>query len=130
MCPYPGNDHSIQPSDSVDMLYLDYGPLMKLMQERKWVLSPHVVSVKNNAAKANVFSTPDGFLIPVVYGKQQSIQVSILLLVIPERFECLAYYPGMGKPVEITYVKENDKIIVDMDLIRGCGMLLLKTTKL
>ncbi len=130
MCPFPGNDHSIQPSDSVDRFYLDYGPLLKLMQERKWVLSPHVVSVENNAAKANVFSTPDGYLVPVVYGKQQKIQVSILLPVIPEKFKCLAYYPGIEKPVEITYVKEKDKIKVDMDLVRGCGMLLLKTINL
>lgn len=130
MCPFPENDHSIRPSDSVDRIYLDYGPLMKLMRERKWVLSPHVVSVKNNAAKANIFSTPDGYLIPVVYGKQQKIQVSILLPVIPEKFKCLVYYPGIEKPVEIAYMKEKDKIIVDMDLVRGCGMLLLKTTKL
>ena len=130
MCPFPGSDHSIQPGDSVDKLYLDYGPLMKLMKERKWVLSAHVISVKNNAAKANVFSTPGGYLFPLVYGKQQKIQVSILLPVTPGKFKCLAYYPGMEKPIEITYTKEKDKIIVDMDLVRGCSMLLLQTTKL
>ncbi len=130
MCPFPGNDHSVHPADSVDRFYLDYGPLMKLMQKRKWVLSPHVVSVKNNAAKANVFSTPEGYLIPVVYGKQQKIEVSIHLPVTPEKMKCLIYYPGIEKPIEMVYLKENDKIIVDLDLVRGCGMVLLKTTAL
>ncbi len=128
MCPFPGSDHSLQPEDSVDKLYLDYGHLLKLMKERKWVLSPHVVSVKNNDAKANVYSTPAGYLIPVVYGKQDKVQVSLQLPGNPENLKCLVFYPGQNTPTEISYKKEEDKIVVNMDLVRGCAMLLFKTT--
>jgi len=126
MCPYPGNDHSLEPSDAVDQYYLDYGPMMKLMQKRKWVLSPHPVSVKNNLARANIFSTPEGFIVPVVYGKQRSIQVSVQTPGLAEKLKCLVFYPGVKKPVEINYKKDRGAIVVDMELIRGCGMLLLK----
>lgn len=128
MCPYPGNDHSLESSDSVKQFYRDYAPLMKLMRKRKWVLSPHVVSVKNNAAKANVFSTPDGYVIPVVYGRQQKVQVAITLPLTPGKLKCFVSYPGIETPAEVSYTEENNKITVDMDLIRGCGMLQLKTT--
>ncbi|MEO6288686.1 MAG: hypothetical protein ABIO76_02125 [Ginsengibacter sp.] len=128
MCPFPGNDHSVHPDEAVDKFYLDYGPLMQLMQERKWVLSPHVVGVKSNAAKANIFSIPGGYLIPVVYGKQQKIQLTVDLPLTPEKVKCLIYYPGIKNPIETHCVKENGKLRMDVDLIRGCGMILLKTS--
>jgi hypothetical protein len=72
MAPFPGNDHSILPGKWVNQQYLDYGPLMKLMNNAKWVLKPHVISVKNRRAKANIFKVPQGYVVPVVYGGNAS----------------------------------------------------------
>lgn len=129
MCPFPGNDHSIRPNDAVDLYYLEYGPLMKLIKERKWVLLPEVVSVTDDAAKANVFSTPDGYVVPVVYGKQQRVQVSVRIPDIPKNLSCLVYYPGVKEPVELPFEKVIDKVVLDVDLLRGCGVIVLKEKK-
>lgn len=126
MCPYPGNDHSIQPSDTVDAYYLQYGPLMKLMQQRKWILSANPVSVKNDAAKANIFSVPEGYLIPVVYGKEKKVQLSIRPPAIFDNMKCLVYYPGSNAPLELDFQENGDLIIINVDLNRGCGMVVLK----
>ena len=57
MCPFPGNDHALQPDSMVDKLYLDYGPLMNQLKEKKWVLKPGIIRVKDDKAKVNIFKT-------------------------------------------------------------------------
>jgi hypothetical protein len=127
MCPFPGNDHSIQPDKEADKFYLDYGPLMQLIKERKWVLAPHVIDVEKNMAKANVFEIPLGYAIPVVYGKAEKAIITIRLPGIIKKFKCSVYYPGIEKPVDLKYKQLAETIIVDVPLIRGCGMVMLKT---
>ena len=126
MCPFPGNDHSIQPDPEVDQFYLDYGPLMRLMQNRTWVLIPHVVTVENNLAKANIFKIPEGYSIPVVYGEANQVRVKIAnIKEINNQTTCSAYYPGKEMPVELKMSKIGNIRQVDVPLERGCAMLKL-----
>ena len=77
MCPFPGNDHSIMPDSLVDGYYIEYAPLLRLMRGREWVLKPHVITVEKDMARANLFSVPGGWVIPVVYGREDRVKVRI-----------------------------------------------------
>ena len=44
--PFPGNDHSVLPSEANDRLYLDYGPLFNALRGRTWLLKPGVVEMQ------------------------------------------------------------------------------------
>ena len=126
MCPFPGNDHSIGPDPEVDRYYLDYGPLMKLMQSKQWVLEPHAVSAENYLAKVNMFQIPDGYSIPVVYGKSEKVCVKIANVGgLNKKTICTAYHPGKETPIELTMSKKGNFWYVDVPLERGCAMLKL-----
>ena len=130
MCPFPNNDHSISQSPDVDRFYEDYGPLMKLMQGREWVLKPHVISVRDGLARVNLFKIKGGYSIPLVYGRQDQVEV---VLDDPdglkEGFKCLAWYPGSGIPVIIEYRKTGKRFILNVPLVRGCAMLEVKNNE-
>ena len=124
MCPYPGNDHSIHPDDEIDQLYLDYGPLMKLMQSRQWVLEAHAVSVEDNLAKTNIFKIPGGYSIPVVYGEESRVRVKIANIEgLNSQTTCVAYHPGKETPVELQLLKTGKTWYIDVPLVRGCAMI-------
>ncbi len=126
MCPFPGNDHSIQPDPEVDQIYLEYGPLMHLMQNRTWVLESHAVSVENNLAKANIFKIPEGYSVPVVYGEGAQVRVKVgNLNGLNDKTTCSAYYPGKETPSELKLVKDGNAWYADVPLERGCAMIKL-----
>ena len=126
MCPFPENDHAILPDEEIEKLYMDYGPLMRLMQSRRWVLEPHAVSVENNLAKANMFKIPDGYSIPVVYGEADVVRVKIANLEgLNQNSVCEVYYPGKDTPVVLKLNKNGSGWAVDVPLERGCAMLKL-----
>ena len=130
MCPFPNNDHSITQSPDVDQFYLDYGPLMKLMQGREWVLKPHVIVVKDQLAKVNIFKIKGGYSIPVVYGKRDIIEVKLNDLDgLKDRFSFQAWHPGSEKPVDMKYVKQGNSITLNVPLKRGCAMVYLKNNE-
>ena len=130
MCPFPGNDHSIKPDPVAEQFYLDYGPLMKLMQNSQWVLEPHAVSVENNLAKVNMFKIPEGYSIPVVYGEADKVRLKIANIKgLSKRTTCAAYYPGKEIPVELKLSKKENAWYVDVPLERGCTMLKLTTQR-
>ena len=127
MCPFPNNDHSITPSQDVDKYYLDYGPLMKLMEGRKWVLQPHVVTAKEGLAKVNIFKIKGGYSVPVMYGEKSEVEIVLRDLDgIKEGFTCKAYYPGQENPVVLKYKINGNIITLDVPLVRGCAMLYLE----
>ena len=128
MCPFPGNDHSIQPDAEVDRFYLDYGPLMQWMKSRQWVLEPHVISVENDLAKANIFKIPDGYSIPVVYGESDRVRVRLSNIHdLNRQTTCLAYHPGKERPVAVNLSKAGKDWYIDVPLERGCAMIKLTT---
>lgn len=127
MCPFPGNDHSIHPSPDIDKLYLEYGPAMIAMKERKWVLEPHVIRVSDNAAKANIFSVPNGFFVPVVYAREgvQKVAVTISHKDAGEINSCVVYHPGKDEATELTFQRTGNSITLDVPIERGCGIVVL-----
>ncbi|MDP4249230.1 MAG: hypothetical protein Q8918_03865 [Bacteroidota bacterium] len=127
MCPYPANDHSIRPDSAVDNYYVEYAPLLRLLQGRTWVLKPHVVSVENNLAKVNIFETPEGYVIPVVYGKADRIRVVVdeakmsLNGRAPGVYE--AWYPGVQNARVLSPERKGNRIYLEIPMIRGCAMI-------
>lgn len=126
MCPFPANDHSIMPDTLVDGYYIDYAPLLRLLRGRKWVLKPHVISVEHNLAKVNLFETPDGYVIPIVYGRADHVRVMIdegklnrpgLRAAIYK-----AWHPGKGNPPSLSPIRKGNMTYLDVPLVRGCAM--------
>jgi hypothetical protein len=124
MAPFPGNDHSITPGEWVDRQYLDYGPLMDAMRGRKWVLTPHAVTVESGTAKANLFKTPMGYVVPVTFGGAAAEAVIEVRGVQATHAEVL--HPGSAewRPLNIAGGTKDARRIT-VPLRRGCAMLRL-----
>lgn len=129
MCPFPGNDHSLRPSEWVDKQYIDYGPLMTAMRGRKWVLEPYAVSVPQGNAKANIFEVPVGFVVPVVYaGDAGNVRVVLRnKKVVNETLPVYAIHPGTDQPAVVRTSKGADSLTLDVPVKRGCAMVTLFT---
>jgi hypothetical protein len=123
MCPYPANDHSIGPDRLVDSYYMAYAPLMNQMRGREWVLTPHAVAVDNNLAKANLFRTAEGYVVPVVYGKEKQVRVVVRA---SSMTTCEAWYPGKSKGVPLKAKVKGDQLILDVPLENGCAMVTIR----
>jgi hypothetical protein len=126
MCPYPGNDHSILPDAQVDGYYSDYGPLLRLLNGRKWVLKSHVIKTENNLAKVNLFEIQGGYVVPVVFGKTDHVRVIIdegkINLHGQRASSYKAWHPGKDKTVLLSPVRKRNLTYLDVPLVRGCAM--------
>ena len=127
MAPFPGNDHSILPGVWTDQQYLEYGPMLSAMKNRKWVLEPHCIEIRDGLAKVNLFEVPSGYLVPVVFGYDEK-PVTIVLQNIEglESVKCEALYPGEEIPASIHSFYENGKLTIEAPLQRGCAMIKVK----
>lgn len=127
MCPFPGNDHSLRPSEWVDKVYLDYGPLMTLMRGKKWVLEPHVVRVPDGDAKANLFEVPRGVIVPVVYAENTDFVKVVLQSskLFDGEFNAQVVHPGAAGAVPAAVTREAGVMKLDVPVKRGCGMVQL-----
>ena len=124
--PFPGNDHTIRPSEAVDKWYLDYGPLLDLMRGKKWVLEAHAIKVEGSAI-ANLFEVPGGYVAPVMLGgKAESVRLIIrkpaMLKKWPATPVIQAYYPGSDGFETLTGTVKGDLLHVTVPLQRGCAM--------
>lgn len=124
--PFPGNDHTLQPSESVDKWYLDYGLLMDQMRGKKWVLEPHAITIEGNA-KANLFEVPNGYVAPVMLGgKTESIRLIVRKPSTLKKWPAIpavqAFYPGIDQPVTLTGTVKGDQLHLTVPLQRGCAM--------
>jgi hypothetical protein len=126
MCPFPGNDHALQPDSMVDRLYLDYGPLMNQLKEKRWVLKPGIVRVKENKAKVNIFKTTIGYAMPVVYGEGEFVTIVLNDAELAKgNFICKAYQPGINNPVNLRYKQKGNVVEMEVPLVRGAAMVTL-----
>ena len=126
MAPFPGNDHSLTPSPWVDQEFLTYGPLMKALDGRSWVLTPHAIDVDRHAAQANVFSTPNGLAIPVVFGGNAT-SVRVTLRAAPHTIASIdAVAPGVAQPLPVHQTRHGENLILDVPLRRGCAIVRIK----
>jgi hypothetical protein len=127
--PFPGNDHSLQPDADIERYYLDYAPFMELMRGRCWVLTPHAIRVTEGIAKANLFETADGYLIPVMLGgssAEAALTIRHPLGALTD-WTWQAVHPGSSEPSAVTALEqEGGGVAVTVPLVRGCAMLQLK----
>ena len=124
MAPFPGNDHSLPPSEWVDRQYLDYGPLMNAMRGRTWVLDPHAVEVGDGAAIANLFAVKGGWVAPIVFGGTKTN--ATVRLFVQGAMSMDALHPGSEHPVAVSFRKQGAIYEVDVPLVRGCAMLRIR----
>ncbi len=124
MCPFPGNDHSMLPTEFADKVYLDYGPLLKLLKGKEWVFKSHVIEAVDNAAMVNLFKTFEGYTVPVMYAQSPSVDVIIRD---PELtsgdLKVLAFYPGNEVGVPVKYTQANGELKISTGVERNCAML-------
>jgi hypothetical protein len=130
MCPFPGNDHSIGPDDWADQQYLDYGPLLNMMKGREWVLTENPVIVDGASAKANMFTIPDGYIVPVVFGEDAEVTIRIALPAADPGLKVLVQYPGEKISRENdTQRMEEGRLVLTVPLKRGCALVKLIKTR-
>ncbi len=124
MAPFPGNDHSIEPSPWAERYYLDYGPLFAALRGKKWVLRPHVISVEGTA-KANVFQVAGGYVIPVTFGGDAP-GVRVVLRSLPGvtdgRIACRVIHPGDEVWQAADAASRDGCLEIAVPLCRGCAL--------
>lgn len=126
--PVPGADHTIPEDHWVDQCYLDYGPLLNAMRGKRWVLKPHVISVGNQAAQANLFKVPGGYVLPITFAGSLS-EVSVTLRDAFETHERIAsitaLYPGEPKTSTVQYQGTGQEVRMTVPVRRGCALVKL-----
>ena len=129
MCPYPGNDHSILPSSWAEEWYLRYGPLLDAMRGKKWVLEANPIEITRGHALVNVFRTPGGLVMPVVFGgaaKTVRLRVRCAPANRAHHAQADAILPGRPRPVPIMLRASKGWMDLDVPLQRGCAMVRLR----
>lgn len=119
--PYTGNDHTVLPSEENERHYLAYGPMMRALKGRTWVLEPGVVEVEGDAARANVFETKSAHLVFVGLAPRTD-HVRLTLRGVGQQARVL--HPGAA---ETTASGSGDRArsTWDVPLARGCAMLVI-----
>jgi hypothetical protein len=120
--PYPGNDHTINPSAWAEKYYEDYGPMLDALRGRTWALWSRAIEVEGGA-KANLFETPEGYVVPVVFGgKAVSARVSVRgMRGIDEHSTFEAIFPG-GARETLKAQRRGGVWVLGVPLRRGCAM--------
>lgn len=127
MAPFPGNDHSLQPSPRVDAAYLKFGPLFRALEGKKWVLEPHAVRVVAGSAIANAFRVSGGYAVPVVCGQDEpaaavALRIGELAALPAEAMRIAALLPGVDEPQPVRHRKEEGRLLLDVPLSGGCAL--------
>ncbi len=123
MAPFPANDHAILPDPEVDQLYLDYGVMFKEMKGKNWVLQPGVVQVIGDLAKANIFTTESGIIIPVTFGQDDKVKIKLRGPPPGSKIEYI--HPGGITWTEIRAKKNCIKVPLE----RKCALLRIKRSQ-
>jgi hypothetical protein len=123
--PFPGNDHTILPSATAEAHYERYGPLLDTLRGRTWVLRADVIRVVEDGIKANIFSVPGGYTIPVVFGNE-SKTATVMLRMYPdlelESCTWTVLHPGSPGIVEIQASNIDGMLELDVPLRHGCAV--------
>lgn len=117
MAPFPANDHALLPDNEVDQLYLDYGKMFAEMKGKNWVLEPGAIKILGNKAKANIFKTDSGIIIPITFGEVEKVKLEVKNILPDAIVEYI--HPGDKKWKKIK-IKHQ---IIKLQLHRGCAMI-------
>ncbi|NLP11033.1 hypothetical protein GX408_11625 [bacterium] len=125
--PFPGNDHTIEPDPWAEGYYLDYGPLFRLLVNKKWVLTPHVIRVKDQTAKANLFETDAGYIIPVIHGTESTAEIHLKNIDLDKMISCYVIYPGGRTAPAFADRDGSQGWKISIPLERRCAMVVIGT---
>ncbi|MDX9880591.1 MAG: hypothetical protein RBS73_00905 [Prolixibacteraceae bacterium] len=126
--PLPGNDHTILPDPETDQSYLDYGPLLKAIRGKKWVLESHCVESENPSILVNLFQVFDGYALPVTFGgKASGTRVRVKNIPGLDHMTCSADYPGEKRSHTLESRFKDGVLLIDVPLKNGCAMIRLTT---
>ena len=127
--PVPGADHTISEDRWVDQCYLDYGPLLTAIRGKRWILKPHVISVADNMAHANLFQVPGGYAIPVTFARNVD-EVTVALGKFLEPGEQIVsmkvLHPGEAKPSTVKWQLLGQEVRATVPVQRGCALIKLE----
>lgn len=119
----PDNEHGIAISAATDQLYADYGTMFRALEGKKWVLTPHPVSVSPGSALANIFTTPDGVVVPVINTGTGNVTVSVpgLSALLPDLDTGQAEYltPGTTSWTTVATSRNGNTLSVTVPPSRG-----------
>jgi hypothetical protein len=123
--PVPAADHTIPEDRWVDQCYLDYGPLLNAIRGKRWVLKPHVISVANHAAHANLFQVPGGYAIPITFANNVN-EVTLTLRNLLEPGKQIAsltvLHPGEAKTSTLKWQSSPEGVKLAVPVQRGCAV--------
>ena len=123
--PVPGADHTVPEDPWVDQCYLDYGPLLQAMRGKRWVLTPHVVSVDHQTARVNLFKVRGGYAIPITFAGQADL-VTVTMKKAPDTVEQITsitvIHPGEAKTSTLKWQTAGDQVRLAVPVRRGCAM--------
>ena len=121
--PYPGNDHTILPDPDIEKHYIAYGPMLKALKGKKWLLKPDVLQIEKGDAKVNIFENEHSYQIPVVFGRADHVMISLKDLE-TDFATCKVLYPGK-EAIAVKPTKSGGKMCFDLPLTKGCAMLII-----
>jgi len=128
--PIPYDNHAVLPSSFTDSCYLEYGPLLKCMEKRQWVLLPHPVSVSGQVAKTNIFRVPDGYIVPVVLAakntRKANLKVDAAVIASLGKYTIDVLQPGVGQLSLSAQKNASGDLLLQVPLNQGCAVVQLK----
>ena len=123
--PVPAADHTIPEDRWADECYLAYGPLLAAIRGKRWVLKPHVISVRDQAARANLFQVPGGYAIPITFANNVN-EVTLTLRNLLEPGEQIAsltvLHPGEAKTSTLKWQSSPEGVKLAVPVQRGCAL--------
>jgi hypothetical protein len=128
MCPYPQNDHALEwGTPETRRPFTDYAPLLDAIRGRKWILAPHAFEVEAGNAKANLFSTSEGYAVPVIFGTTEEVVVKIANVISRTgTLACDALHPGVEEPQPVKTRWKGGVLSIRVPLHRRCAVIRVK----
>jgi len=93
------------------------------------VLTPHVIEVKDQTAKANLFQTEAGWVIPVIHGEEPIAQIHLKNIDLNDMISCYVIYPGGRSTPAFADRDGNQGWKICIPLERRCAMVVIGTRK-
>ena len=100
MIPFPGNDHSIRPSKPLEEAYLKFAPYFGELKNKKWCLA-FDAEAEDNGALVNLFERKDGYLLIMVFARNNPVQIHLTIPMGNYRLE------AVGADTQLTWKAKN-----------------------